>query len=78
MRVVDKSGGLADLTSDDVLALVGKIQEGLTYKTAADILGLNRLVVEHELNDINLRGFVVYISEKAYRERKSASNTVNH
>ena len=56
--------------SAEVVAFVGKVQEGLGYKTAADILGLDLADVETELNDIDLRAFVVYISEKAYRERK--------
>jgi hypothetical protein len=66
------------MTSAEVIALVSKVQEGLGYKTAADILGLDLADVETELNDLNLRGFIVYISGKAYEERKSASNTTNH
>jgi hypothetical protein len=60
------------------MALAEKVRQGLTYKEAIVALGLNRLAVEHELNDVNLRGFIVYISEKAYEERKNASNTTNH
>ena len=58
------------MDSAEVIALVGKVQEGLSYKTAADILGLDMADVETELNDIDLRSFVVYISEKAHKERK--------
>ena len=60
------------MDSAEVIALVGKVQEGLSYKTAADILGLDMADVETELNDVNLRGFVVYLSEKAYEERRAA------
>ena len=59
------------MDSAEVISLVGKVQEGLSYKTSADILGLDLADVESELNDINLRGFVVYLSEKVYREKKN-------